>query len=62
MYAFYLGKDGTSKNDRYLHTGSVSFGCITVDPDEWTALYKYLILSRKGDGKNVGTIKVIKTR
>lgn len=59
----YLGVgnavSGNSGNDRYLHTGLGSLGCVTVDPEDWTALYKHVILSRIGDGKNVGTITVV---
>ena len=57
---FYLGVGHAvkGKNDRYLHPGAGSAGCITVDPDEWTKLYQYIILSRSGDGKNVGKVTV----
>ncbi len=58
---FYLGHGNAvvGRNDRYLHTGTLSAGCITVDPDSWTKLYQYLILCRRGDGKTVGTVTVI---
>ena len=50
-------------NGRYLHTGSISAGCITVDPDKWDELYKHLILSRKKrDHRSIGKIKVIKSK
>lgn len=57
---FYMGVGNAvpNKDDRYLHTGLGSAGCVTVDPDEWTRLYNYLILCRSGDGKTVGTIIV----
>ena len=59
---FYLGLGNAVRgnNDRYLHPGSVSAGCITVDASEWTKLYRYLILSRSGDGKTVGTVSVVR--
>ncbi len=59
---FYLGNGNAipGNNDRYLHTGSVSAGCVTVDPSGWTKLYQYLILCRRGDGKTVGTIAVVR--
>lgn len=54
---FRIGNSG----DRYLHSGRVSLGCATVkDLGKWTELYYYLIQSRKGDGKNVGTISIFK--
>lgn len=57
---FYLGTGNAfpGNNDRYLHPGSVSAGCVTVEPRDWTALYKYLILCRSGNGTTVGTITV----
>lgn len=57
---FYL-RNGVAipgNDDRYLHTGRVSAGCVTVDPSAWTSLYNYLILCRSGDGKTVGKVKV----
>ena len=58
---FYMGVGHaiSGKNDRYLHTGSASDGCVTVNPADWTKVYNYLILSRQGDQANVGIIKVI---
>lgn len=57
---FYLGTGNavSGNNDRYLHAGSVSAGCITVAPSAWTALYRYLILCRSGNAKTVGTVVV----
>jgi hypothetical protein len=57
---FYLGRAAAIRggNERYLHTGRVSLGCVTVDPVEWTKVYQYLILCRSGDGKTVGSIVV----
>lgn len=59
---FYLGQGHAvpGNNDRYLHPGSVSAGCITVDPSEWTRLYQYLSLCRSGDGKTVGSVTVVR--
>lgn len=46
---------------RYLHPGRISAGCVTVTQvANWNNLYMYLILSRKGDDRSVGTINVIK--
>lgn len=57
---FFLGHGIAvyKQNDRYLHTGTVSEGCVPVSPSNWTELYQYLILCRTGDGKNVGSITV----
>jgi hypothetical protein len=56
---FFLGVGNASAgNDRYLHTGLASAGCVTVDPKKWTALYQYLIKRRNPGGKNVGTITI----
>ncbi|MCW7536990.1 hypothetical protein OOT46_03865 [Aquabacterium sp. A7-Y] len=59
---FYLGHGEAIRyhGDRYLHPGRVSAGCITVDADRWTQLYRYLILCRSGDGKTVGTVTVVR--
>jgi hypothetical protein len=59
---FYLrhGNAIIGKNDRYLHPGGVSDGCITVDPSDWTKLYQYLILCRSGDEKTVGNVVVVR--
>jgi hypothetical protein len=46
--------------DRYLHPGDASAGCITVkDVENWEKVWQHLILSRKGDGMNVGTVTVV---
>jgi hypothetical protein len=57
---FYLGYGYAVRgsNDRYLHPGSVSAGCITVDPSMWTALYQYLVRCRSGNAKTVGNVVV----
>lgn len=61
MTWFYLGT-GNAKpgdNDRYLHPGRVSAGCVTVtEVSKWDSLYAVLILSRATGGKDVGTITV----
>jgi hypothetical protein len=59
---FYLGQGNAipGNNDRYLHTGLSSAGCITVEPTGWTRLYQYLILCRRGDGKTVGMVTVVR--
>lgn len=61
MTWFYLGTGNAipGKNDRYLHPGRISAGCVTVtDVSKWDSLYKKLILSRASGGKNVGAITV----
>ncbi len=58
---FYLGIGNAAPggNDRYLHTGQISAGCVTVtDVARWDSLYAVLILARAPGGKNVGTIIV----
>ncbi|HSW04169.1 hypothetical protein [Aquabacterium sp.] len=59
---FYLGRGNAvpGRNDRYLHTGRVSAGCVTVDPSGWTTLYQYLILCRNNDGYSMGSIAVLR--
>ena len=59
---FFLG-NGVARHgsdDRYLHPGGNSLGCITVKPSEWTRLYQYLILCRSNDGKTVGNVLVVR--
>jgi len=59
---FYLGTGNAvqGKNDRYLHTGLISAGCVTVkEIDKWDRLYKSLIRARALGGKKIGTIKVL---
>ncbi len=61
MTWFYLGTGNAipGRNDRYLHPGRISAGCVTVtDLSKWDSLYNVLILSRAAGGKNVGTIIV----
>lgn len=61
MTWFYLGTGNAvpGRNDRFLHPGRISAGCVTVtDLSKWDSLYAVLILSRAIGGKNVGTITV----
>lgn len=61
MTWFYLGTGNAipGRNDRYLHPGRISAGCVTVtDLSNWDRLYNQLILSRAIGGRNVGTITV----
>jgi hypothetical protein len=56
MYAttwFRVGHEG----EAYLHAGRISKGCITVEPEDWTRVYRYLIARRK-DIQSVGAILV----
>jgi hypothetical protein len=57
---FYLGIGAavSGNNDRYLHTGRYSAGCITMDASDWTALYKAIIFCRRGNNVDVGTVVV----
>lgn len=53
---FRIGHEG----DRYLHTGQISLGCITVtEGHRWDELYQVLIKGRKGDGISIGTLQVV---
>lgn len=53
---FRIGHSG----DRYLHTGSISAGCMTVtEVEKWDEIFKILISARKGDGQSVGVLEVI---
>jgi hypothetical protein len=61
MTWFYLGAGNAipGRNDRYLHPGRISAGCVTVtDLSKWDSLYASLIQSREPGGKNVGSITV----
>jgi len=52
---FRLGHSG----DRYLHTGRVSAGCVTVsEVQRWDELYARIIGARKGDAVSVGVLEV----
>jgi hypothetical protein len=59
---FYLGVGNAvqGRNDRYLHTGTDSAGCVTVVPAGWTQLFRYLVLCRSGNGRTVGTLDVVR--
>jgi hypothetical protein len=59
---FYLGHGNAvyGRDDRYLHPGRGSRGCITVEPEMWTRLYQYLILCRSGNERTVGTVRVVR--
>lgn len=47
-------------HDRYLHTGGLSRGCITLtEKKRWEELYFVLIAARKGDDMNVGVLTVV---
>lgn len=61
MTWFYLGIGNAvpENDDRYLHPGRISAGCVTVeDLSSWDRLYAVLILSRAPGGRNVGTLTV----
>jgi len=46
--------------DRFIHTGSRSAGCVTVEETgRWDELYGFLVNARKGDNISVGTLEVI---
>lgn len=48
------------ENDRYIHTGERSLGCITIiEKNRWEELFLFLISARKGDGINIGILKII---
>ncbi len=49
------------QGDRYLHTGSVSLGCLTVtDVEKWNNLYNAIIWCRRSDDSNAHGILEIK--
>lgn len=52
---FRIGHTG----ERYLHTGRVSLGCITItEIEKWNEIYDKLIKARKGDFLSVGVLEV----
>lgn len=54
---FLIGHTG----NRYLHTGVVSKGCITViERNRWDSLCDILMRARKGDGLSIGTLTITK--
>ena len=47
-------------NERYLHTGERTAGCITItEVKRWDELCNILLKARKGDGKNIGVVEII---
>ncbi len=50
---------GLTGRDRYLHTGGVSLGCVTMRASEWTRLYQAIIQCRVGNGVDVGYLRVV---
>lgn len=61
---FFLGygsaKEGDQGEDRYLHPGILSGGCVTIDALDWTALYELIIRCRSNDGITIGSLIVRK--
>lgn len=48
------------QDERYIHTGRNSLGCITVtERERWDELYAVLINARKGDGISIGTLQIV---
>lgn len=48
------------KEERYIHTGQRTAGCITLtEHEKWDEVYQVLIRARKGDLKSVGILEVI---
>lgn len=47
--------DALDNEERYLHCGLYSEGCLSVDPARWDSVYDYLIRRRKGPTR-VGAI------
>lgn len=46
-------------NERYLHTGERTAGCITLtEIERWDELCKVLLMARRGDGQNIGTVEI----
>lgn len=53
---FRIGHSG----DRYVHTGSVSAGCLSMNEiKKWDSLCIKMLKARKGDRVSVGTLRVI---
>lgn len=53
---FRIGHEG----EKYLHTGRVSLGCVTItEVEKWNEIYNKLIKARKGDFLSVGVLEVI---
>ena len=52
---FRIGHSGS----RYLHTGRVSLGCLTItEVKKWDALCETLLKARKDDSMSVGILEV----
>ncbi|MFA4872650.1 MAG: hypothetical protein WC659_01805 [Patescibacteria group bacterium] len=52
---FRVGHGG----ERYLHTGSVTLGCITLtEVERWDYMCKVLMKARKGDGESIGVLEI----
>lgn len=48
-------------NSRYIHTGTISAGCVTTPLKYWERLYKYLISNQsEKDGQYVGILQITK--
>ena len=55
---FHIGHN--ARDDRFLHTGSVSAGCVSMkEIEKWTAVCRKLLIARKGDDISIGTLKVV---
>lgn len=53
---FRIGHEG----EKYLHTGRVSLGCITItEVEKWNEIYDKLIKARKGDFLSIGVLEVV---
>ncbi|TAN34110.1 hypothetical protein EPN28_00550 [Patescibacteria group bacterium] len=47
-------------DDRYVHPGSFSLGCVTLtEIERWDELCQILMKSRKGDGESIGFLEVV---
>lgn len=56
---FHIGHN--PEDDRFLHTGAVSAGCVSMkEIEKWTVVCRKLLIARKVDRMSVGTLRVIK--
>ena len=47
-------------DDRYVHPGAYSLGCVTLtEIERWDGLCETLLRARKGDSQGVGVLEVI---
>lgn len=47
-------------NDRYIHVGAHSLGCVTfIEIERWDELCEVFMKARKGDGEGIGILEVI---